>query len=108
MPLEGGTRSWEANSFFRRGPQFRGDKLSGLADGKSQKLFPCRIVEKRHVRPTYFALLSVQGKHLLPYKLNLYMLYLLCFVMSVHISCFFLFCSPYLEEIKKSSSFYKS
>ena len=81
----------EANSFFRRGSQFRGDKLSGLADGKSQKLFPCRMVEKRHVRPTCFVVLSVQGKQLCPYKLNLYMLHLLCFVMSVHILYFFLF-----------------
>ena len=91
VPLEGGICSWEASSFFRSGPQFRGDKLSGLADGKSQKLFPCRMVEKLHVRPTCFVLLSAQGQQLCSYKLNLYMLYLLCFVMSVHISCpFFL------------------
>ena len=63
-----------------------------------------RMVETRHVRPTCFVLLSVQGKQLCPCKLNLYMLYLLCFVMFVHISCFFSLCSPYLEEIKKSSS----
>ena len=63
------------------------------------------MAEKRHVRPTCFVLLSVQGKQLCPCKLNLYMLYLLCFVMFVHISCFFLsLCSPYLKEIKKSSS----
>ena len=65
-----------------------------------------RMIEKSHVRPTCFVLLSVQGKQLCPCKLNLYMLYLLCFVMFVHISCFFSLCSPYLEEIKKSSSSY--
>ena len=32
------------------------------------------MVEKRHVRPTCFVLLSVQGKQLFSYKLNLYML----------------------------------
>ena len=48
-----------------------------------------RMIEKSHVRPTCFVLLSVQGKQLCPCKLNLYMLYLLCFVMFVHISCFF-------------------
>ena len=47
------------------------------------------MVETRHVRPTCFVLLSVQGKQLCPYKLNLYTIYLLCFVMSVHISCNF-------------------
>ena len=37
-------------------------------------MFPCRMVEKRHVTPTCFVLLSVQGKQLCSYKLNLYML----------------------------------
>ena len=50
-----------------------------------------RMIEKSHVRPTCFVLLSVQGKQLCPCKLNLYMLYLLCFVMFVHISCVFFF-----------------
>ena len=73
-----------------------------------------------YFRANYFAILNfalplggcllreefAPGKQLCPCKLNLYMLYLLCFVMFVHISCVFSLCSPYLEEIKKSSSYF--
>ena len=71
--------------FFRSGPQFRGDNCPSWLMGSHRS----RMIEKSHVRPTCFVLLSVQGKQLCPCKLNLYMLYLLCFVMFVHISCFF-------------------